>query len=94
MLITIACIFIGIPLGLLFRHSKRIVSAVNTLTMWSIYVLLFMLGVTTGSNETIVSQLSTIGVRAACISTLCVLGSATAVFLLDKFYLKGQFDER
>lgn len=93
-LITVLCILIGIPLGFLFRNNTRVVNTVNRLTMWSIYVLLFMLGVTTGSNETIVTQLGTIGVQAACISGLCVLGSACAVFLLDKLFLKGKFDER
>jgi uncharacterized membrane protein YbjE (DUF340 family) len=93
-LITVLCILVGIPLGFLFRNNKLVVDNVNRLTMWSIYTLLFMLGVTTGSNETIVTQLSTIGVQAACISACCVLGSASAVFLLDKFILKGQFDER
>lgn len=94
MLITVLCILVGIPLGFLFRNNKFVVDNVNRLTMWSIYALLFMLGVTTGSNETIVTQLGTIGVQAACISALSVLGSASAVFLLDKFILKGQFDER
>jgi len=93
-LITVLCILIGIPLGFIFRNNTRVVSAVNRLTMWSIYALLFMLGVTTGSNKAIVTQLGTIGVQAACISVLCVLGSACAVFLLDTLFLKGKFDER
>ncbi|WP_066858464.1 LysO family transporter [Halodesulfovibrio spirochaetisodalis] len=94
MLITVLCILIGIPLGFIFRNNKHVVSNVNRLTMWAIYVLLFMLGVTTGSNKTIVSELGTIGVQAACISVFCVLGSACAVFLLDKLFLKGKLDER
>lgn len=94
MLITVLCILVGIPLGYILRNNKLAVKSVSRLTMWAIYVLLFMLGVTTGSNETIVTQLNIIGIQAVCISACCVLGSACAVFLLDKFILKGQFDER
>lgn len=94
MLITVLCILVGIPLGFLLRNIKSVVDTVNRLTMWSIYALLFMLGVTTGSNKTIVNELGTIGVQAACISVCCVLGSACAVLLLDKLVLKGKFDER
>ncbi|MCG8529651.1 MAG: lysine exporter LysO family protein [Desulfovibrionales bacterium] len=93
MFTTIACILVGIPLGFLLRSKQSIVTAVNKLTMWAIYLLLFMLGIAIGSNDTITSQLDTIGIRAVFISLCCVLGSALAVFLLDTLYLKGQLDE-
>jgi len=93
-LTTILCILAGIPIGFLLRNKQTAVKAINRLTMWVIYVLLFALGVTTCANETIVNQLGEIGGRAACISLFSVLGSACAVYLLGKFVMKDQFDER
>ncbi|XPV76331.1 MAG: LysO family transporter [Desulfovibrio sp.] len=94
MLAEVGCILVGIPLGFLLRRNERAVRCVDSLTMWAIYGLLFLLGVSIGSDNNLVSQMETIGLRALVISLSCVLGSAAAVWFLDKFILKGALDER
>lgn len=93
MLTEVGCIVAGIPLGFLMRRSERAFRAVDTLTMWAIYGLLFLLGVSLGSDEELVSQLGTMGVQAAVISLCCVVGSAASCWALDAFFLKGRLDE-
>lgn len=94
MFVEVGCIMAGIPLGLALRKKERILSAVDRLTMWAIYGLLFLLGVSLGSDAMLVSQLGTIGLRAVVISLCCVIGSAFATWMLDRFILKGRLDER
>ena len=92
MLAEVGCILAGIPLGFLLRRNERAVRSVDTLTMWAIYGLLFLLGVSIGSDNNLISQMETIGFRALVISLCCVIGSAIAVWFLDKFILKGALD--
>lgn len=94
MFIEVGCILTGIPLGYLLRHHKRFVSGIDAVTMWSIYTLLFLLGVSLGANKELVAQLGTIGLRATIISIFCVVGSTAATWVLDVYILKGKLDER
>jgi len=92
--IEVGCIVAGIPLGLALRKRPSIVHAVDRLTMWAIYGLLFLLGVSLGTNADLFSQLGSIGLRAAIISLCCLMGSALAAWALDRFILKGKLDAR
>ncbi|UZP67795.1 lysine exporter LysO family protein [Desulfovibrio mangrovi] len=94
MFIEVGCILAGIPAGYLLRNRQKAVHAVDKLTMWAIYGLLFLLGVSLGSNDDLVSQLGTIGVRALVISLCCLIGSAAATWALERYILRGRLDER
>ncbi len=94
MFVEVGCIVAGIPVGLAVRRSATIVRAVDRLTMWAIYCLLFLLGAALGSDANLMAQIQSIGLRAAVISVCCLLGSASAVWLLDTFILRGSLDER
>jgi uncharacterized membrane protein YbjE (DUF340 family) len=92
--IEVGCILAGIPVGYALRHQEKVVHSVDKLTMWAIYGLLFLLGVSLGSNENLVAQLGTIGVRAMVISLSCLIGSAAATWALERYILRGRLDER
>ena len=94
MLAEIGCIAIGVPIGFALRKNTRAVCIVNRLTMWAIYGLLFLLGLSLGTNATVMSQIDTIGIQALLISICTVTGSACATWLLDRYVLKGCLDER
>jgi uncharacterized membrane protein YbjE (DUF340 family) len=94
MLTEVGFIALGIPLGLVLRKREAVVKAVDKLTMWAIYTLLFLLGVSLGTDQNIVSQAAGIGAKALLISTGCVAGSAAAAWCLGRFILRGGFDER
>lgn len=94
MLTEVGFIALGIPIGFALRKQKAVVHAVDKLTMWAIYILLFLLGVSLGTDENIISQAGGIGLKALIISSACVIGSALSAWLLSKVILKGGFDER
>ncbi|GFM37428.1 LysO family transporter [Desulfovibrio psychrotolerans] len=94
MFLEVGCIVAGIPLGYALRRREKVIYTVDKLTMWAIYGLLFLLGVSLGSDAELIRQLGTIGAQAFAISLSCLAGSVAAVWLLDRFILRGRLDER
>lgn len=53
-----------------------------------IILLLFLLGISTGANRTIISQSGTIIVQALVMAMLGIAGSIAGAMLVDKFIFK------
>lgn len=70
----------GILAGWLLRRHK--VRWTGKVTMVLIWLLLLILGVEVGSDRRIVESLPTLGVEAAVIAVLSLLGSCLAALLL------------
>lgn len=94
MFVEVGCILAGIPLGLALRKKEAAVRCVDRATMWAIYGLLFLLGLSLGSNDDLIAQLGSIGIRAMIISLSCLMGSAAAVWALETCILRGRLDAR
>ncbi|MEG0500145.1 MAG: LysO family transporter [Rikenellaceae bacterium] len=91
MLKILGILVIGVGVGFLLRQhlSLRLLSKA---IMWLIYLLLLILGVAVGANETIISNLGTIGVKGAVIAIGAVLGSMLMAKLL--YHLLYKKNER
>lgn len=92
MIVEIACIAVGVPAGYLLRTRPAVVGAVDRLTTWSIYALLFLLGLSLGSDDGLVAQAGDIGLRAVVISMASLAGSVAAGWLLQHVLLRGALD--
>ncbi len=89
-LITVVSIMAGgMLLGFLLRAKQRIVSGNEKLITYAIYLLLFMMGVSIGSNEQIMNSLSTLGIVALIVSTGAIIGSILTGFLVFKLFFKN-----
>lgn len=78
----------GISLGFILRaHPFKRINHLITLLIW---ILLFMLGVTIGGNNTIFNSLATIGIQAFVIGTATTIGSAAASWLLWKHIKRNE----
>ncbi|MDD3567101.1 MAG: LysO family transporter [Bacteroidales bacterium] len=86
MLTVIIIMCAGIALGFLIRNRKRWVRLADRLTMWAIYLLLFLLGVAIGTNEVIVKNLPALGFKALLISLGGVLGSVLVAWLAYRLW--------
>lgn len=80
--------FAGVVLGYLLRNVSclRFLSKSITYTIWA---LLLCFGLQVGSNEQVVNNLHTLGVKAFVISLAGVLGSCVAAWAVLRFLLKG-----
>lgn len=78
----------GIILGRMLKNKNLgFISKTISVLIW---LLLFLLGISVGTNDQIMSSLDTIGVSALILSVLATLGSCIAAWLLYKFVFKSR----
>lgn len=78
----------GIAVGYAIRGRKRLVKVVDRLTMYSICLLLFLLGVAIGVNELIVKNMHILGLRAFVLSLGGVMGSVFLSWIAYSLWFK------
>jgi uncharacterized membrane protein YbjE (DUF340 family) len=80
---------VGIAIGWLIRQKQKLVGIIDRLLGWSVYLLLFLLGIRIGTNKEIIRDFSTLGLQAIGISLLAIAGSiAGAVICYRLFFAK------
>jgi uncharacterized membrane protein YbjE (DUF340 family) len=77
---------IGFILGFILRNKTKFIQFSNKSTTLIIYMLLFLLGIGVGLNETIISNMDTIGQQAILITIGAVLGSLIFAYLIYKLF--------
>lgn len=84
--------FCGIALGYLMRHHRF--THIGRITIFFIWVLLFVLGIEVGSNPNIMNSLHTLGIEALFIAVMSTMGSVIAAMLLWKSVKKNRGKEQ
>jgi uncharacterized membrane protein YbjE (DUF340 family) len=79
----------GIVLGLLLVNKPVFHRFNNQLLNWSIYLLLFLLGISVGTNQEIVRNLYKIGYEAITIALASIAGSVLVSAFLYKLVFRG-----
>lgn len=75
----------GILAGYLIRHKHRLLNILQRMIIWSIFLLLFSLGITVGNDPMIISSLPHLGLTAFFLTLAGVAGSLIVAFALWKF---------
>ena len=83
MLVIVLFFLAGIALGRLLRGRHGVIGLTDRLTMGSVYILLFVLGLSVGTNQEVLSHIGTLGVQAAILAVGAIAGSVLAVQLLN-----------
>ena len=89
MFIVFGILITGVFVGLLLS-KVQIIQKLNHTIIYTIYLLLFMLGLSVGSNDQIMHNLSSLGVEALAISLAGCLGSALAAWFIYKYFFKAR----
>ena len=87
MFTVITIMFVGIVLGYLFRR-KTILQKLNKPINYTIYLLLFILGVSVGGNKEIIDSLPTLGGQALLLAFAGTLGSLLAAWIVYRLFFK------
>ena len=74
MLLEMGLIAGGIPAGWLLRRRSLVVKLANTALGWTVRIMLFFLGLSLGLDDTLLSQLQSLGLYAAFISSFSIAG--------------------
>jgi uncharacterized membrane protein YbjE (DUF340 family) len=78
----------GILIGLLFIKKQKMHQINNHLLSWAIYLLLFLLGLSVGTNQEVIQNLGKIGYEAIAIAIASIFGSVLLSGLLFKLLFK------
>jgi uncharacterized membrane protein YbjE (DUF340 family) len=78
----------GILVGLLIVRRPKLHQINNDLLNWAIYLLLFLLGISVGTNKEVLNNLAKIGYEAIAIAVASIAGSVALSALLFKFLFK------
>ncbi|MCB2197562.1 MAG: lysine exporter LysO family protein [Bacteroidetes bacterium] len=89
MITVLAIMTAGIFLGWLLHHKKQFLKIVSHTTNWAIYALLFLLGVSVGTNEKILNNFDKIGVQSIVITLFAVAGSILVSWLTYILFFKN-----
>ncbi len=87
MFIVIGIMFGGIAVGYLLRKVEAL-RKVGKLISVAIFLLLFLLGITVGSNPDIMNNLTTLGWQAFLIAFAGTLGSVLAAGIVYHYFFK------
>ena len=79
---------VGASIGYLLRNKLRIIRFVDPSINIAIYLLLFLLGVSIGTNKLILNNLGTLGIHAFLLTVGGIAGSIALSYLLYKFFFK------
>lgn len=91
--IVIALFAVGILVGRLFREKDEARKKVDLAVTWSVYLLLFLLGISVGINEEIIGNFSRIGYKAFWLTIGAVGGSISLAKLIYILFFKGSEDK-
>lgn len=89
MITVLAIMTAGIFLGWLLHHKKQFLKIVSYTTNWAIYLLLFLLGLSVGTNEEILDNFDKIGVQSIIITLFAVVGSILVSWLTYILFFKN-----
>ncbi len=76
------CLLLGTLLGVGLRQKRRLLVWIDRGTVTAVYLLLFLLGVSVGSNQVAMNSLSTLGLQALLLSLGGMAGSIGLAVLL------------
>ncbi len=83
----IIIMIVGIALGFLVRQQTKWTAALNPIITYAIYALLFLLGVSVGTNRQILQHLDDISLQALLLTIGGIGGSViTAYFTYIAFF--------
>lgn len=74
--------------GYILRGKQKAISGIEKAILWSIFLLLFFLGLSIGGNEVIMASLPSLGLNALIITLGGVAGSIIAAWALWKLVFK------
>lgn len=88
MLTVIIIMTSGMVAGCFLRNIKFVSKPVGFVITWAIYLLLFFLGISVGTNETIISNIGKIGFQALLLTIGAVTGSILLSWFTYRFFFR------
>lgn len=88
MIIVLVVMLSGILIGFAVNRFPKVIQINDKLISLTIYLLLFLLGISVGLNETIIQNLDKVGLQAVIITLGAISGSVFTLWLLYRYFFK------
>jgi len=88
MWIILVLLFAGSIAGFLLTRLKSLNAVSEKISMYTIYILLFFMGLNVGTKPEIMKNLAGIGFDALIIALFAIAGSVATAYLLFRFILR------
>jgi uncharacterized membrane protein YbjE (DUF340 family) len=89
MFFVLILLLLGILFGRLLRNKPLSLKLIDRITTWSIYLLLFLMGISIGSNKEIVSNISSLGIKALTITAFSLTGSILLSIIVYRIFFRN-----
>jgi len=80
--------FSGMIFGFIFRKKRSLITSADRFAGWSIYLLLFLLGLSIGNNQMIINNFVQIGFNSILLTLSGISGSVILSFIAYRFFFK------
>ena len=90
MLEILVLIGLGMLAGYFLRGKQKAIPGIEKAILWSIFLLLFFLGLSIGGNEVIMASLPSLGLNALIITLGGVAGSVVTAWLFWKLFFNKE----
>ncbi|HCX72844.1 MAG TPA: DUF340 domain-containing protein [Candidatus Cloacimonas sp.] len=81
-------LLLGLIIGFSLHKKQKIIQLNNKFIIYAIYLLLFLLGISVGSNPIIMTALPNLGITALLLTLAGLTGSLLLAWLLYKFFFQ------
>jgi uncharacterized membrane protein YbjE (DUF340 family) len=88
-MVILSFLIIGLLLGILLRRRKVLLKYSAKISGWSVYLLLFLLGIEVGTNDTIMHNLGSLGAQAIILTIGGISGSIVLSFIVYRYMFKN-----
>lgn len=78
--------------GYVLRERQRLAKHIDTIVTWAIFILLFLLGISVGTNKTILGNIDTIFLQVIILTLGAVMGSVVIAYFTYRFFFKKYED--
>jgi len=76
----------GVVVGYLSRSKTTFLTAVGSAAMWSLYLLIFLLGISVGANDAAIRGLGHLGWQAFVLCTGGIVGSILVSCVVSRMF--------
>ena len=84
----------GMILGYLLRSKSAVLAVAEKGMMWSVYFLVFFLGISVGVNQAVVRALGSLGLQALVLSLGGIVGSVLLSWVVSRAFFESPHHEK
>ena len=84
----------GVLIGYILRNIRAIPALVSKINIYIIFLLLFVMALSVGSNPQVIQGLGTLGLLGIAISVVSIAGSVFLSWIVYRHLFKKEDDQR